>query len=242
MMFSMIFVMITMSAASGRRILEVIDEQTEITSPTENAVTVVKNGDIDFQDVSFAYNEGTGDYAIRDITLHINSGETIGVIGGTGCGKSTLAALVSRLYDASKGVVMVGGVDVRQYDLTTLRNSVSMVLQKNVLFSGSVLDNLRWSKEDATLEECREACRLAQADDFIMEMPEGYDTRIEQNGNNVSGGQKQRLCIARALLKSPRFLFSTTLQAPATQPPTHAYERHSATKCQTPRNSSSPSA
>ena len=206
MMFSMIFVMITMSAASGRRILEVIDEQTEITSPTENAVTVVKNGDIDFQNVSFAYNEGTGDYAIRDITLHINSGETIGVIGGTGCGKSTLAALVSRLYDASKGVVMVGGVDVRQYDLTTLRNSVSMVLQKNVLFSGSVLDNLRWGKEDATLEECREACRLAQADDFIMEMPEGYDTRIEQNGNNVSGGQKQRLCIARALLKKPKIL------------------------------------
>ncbi|MEE3384084.1 MAG: ABC transporter ATP-binding protein [Prevotella sp.] len=206
MMFSMIFVMITMSAASGRRILEVIDEQTEITSPTENAVTVVKNGDIDFNDVSFAYNEGTGDYAIRDITLHINSGETIGVIGGTGCGKSTLAALVSRLYDASKGVVMVGGVDVRQYDLTTLRNSVSMVLQKNVLFSGSVLDNLRWGKEDATLEECREACRLAQADDFIMEMPEGYYTRIEQNGNNVSGGQKQRLCIARALLKKPKIL------------------------------------
>lgn len=206
MMFSMIFVMITMSAASGRRILEVIDEQTEITSPTENAVTVVKNGDIDFNDVSFAYNEGTGDYAIRNITLHINSGETIGVIGGTGCGKSTLAALVSRLYDASKGVVMVGGVDVRQYDLTTLRNSVSMVLQKNVLFSGSVLDNLRWGKEDATLEECREACRLAQADDFIMEMPEGYDTRIEQNGNNVSGGQKQRLCIARALLKKPKIL------------------------------------
>ena len=206
MMFSMIFVMITMSAASGRRILEVIDEQTEITSPTENAVTVVKNGDIDFQDVSFAYDKGTGDYAIRDITLHINSGETIGVIGGTGCGKSTLAALVSRLYDASKGTVMVGGVDVKRYDLTALRNSVSMVLQNNVLFSGTVLDNLRWGKEDATLEECREACRLAQADDFIMEMPDGYNTRIEQNGNNVSGGQKQRLCIARALLKKPQIL------------------------------------
>ena len=195
-----------MSAASGKRILEVIDEQTEITSPTENAVTVVKNGDIDFQDVSFAYDKGTGDYAIRDITLHINSGETIGVIGGTGCGKSTLAALVSRLYDASKGTVMVGGVDVKRYDLTTLRNSVSMVLQNNVLFSGTVLDNLRWGKEDATLEECREACRLAQADDFIMEMPDGYNTRIEQNGNNVSGGQKQRLCIARALLKKPQIL------------------------------------
>lgn len=206
MMFSMIFVMITMSAASGRRILEVIDEQTEITSPEENAVTEVRNGDIDFHNVSFAYNEGTGEYAIQNINLHIDSGETIGVIGGTGCGKSTLAALVSRLYDANEGEVMVGGVDVKRYDLTTLRNDVSMVLQKNVLFSGTVIDNLRWGKEDATLEECREACRLAQADEFIMEMPEGYNTRIEQNGNNVSGGQKQRLCIARALLKRPKIL------------------------------------
>ncbi len=205
MMLSMTFVQITMSAASAKRIVEVIDEQADIVNPATEAVEVVSDGSIDFSDVSFGYGSDS-DYALADIDLHIRSGETIGIIGGTGCGKTTLAMLVSRLYDASKGVVSVGGVDVRQYDLTALRNAVSMVLQNNVLFTGTILDNLRWGKEDATLEECQRACRLAQADEFIDRMPEGYLTHIEQNGANVSGGQKQRLCIARALLKEPKVL------------------------------------
>ena len=218
MMLSMIFVTLTMSAASGRRVAEVIDERADITTPV-NALHVVKDGSIDFENVSFSYNlskrtaqgevaseHPVHEYAINNISLHINSGETIGIIGGTGCGKSTLATLISRLYDATEGYVRVGGVDVRQYDLDTLRNNVSMVLQNNVLFSGTILENLRWGKEDATFEECKEACRLANADEFIEQMPEQYDTRIEQNGSNVSGGQKQRLCIARALLKKPRIL------------------------------------
>lgn len=213
MMLSMIFVNLTMSAASGRRVAEVIDERAHITSPV-NALHVIKDGSIDFENVSFSYNigkkptEGNGshEYAINNVTLHFNSGETIGIIGGTGCGKSTLATLISRLYDATEGYVRVGGVDVRHYDLETLRNNVSMVLQNNVLFSGTILDNLRWGKEDATLEECQEACRLACADEFIEQMPLKYETRIEQNGSNVSGGQKQRLCIARALLKKPKIL------------------------------------
>lgn len=205
MMLSMTFVQITMSAASAKRIVEVIDEQADIVNPATEAVEVVSDGSIDFSDVSFGYGSDS-DYALADIDLHIRSGETIGIIGGTGCGKTTLAMLVSRLYDASKGVVSVGGVDVRHYDLTALRNAVSMVLQNNVLFTGTILDNLRWGKEDATLEECQRACRLAQADEFIDRMPEGYLTHIEQNGANVSGGQKQRLCIARALLKEPKVL------------------------------------
>lgn len=205
MMLSMTFVQITMSAASAKRIVEVIDEHADIVNPAKNAVEEVGDGSIDFSDVSFGYGSDS-DYALADISLHIGSGETIGIIGGTGCGKTTLAMLVSRLYDASKGVVSVGGVDVRQYDLTALRNAVSMVLQNNVLFTGTILDNLRWGKEDATLEECQRACRLAQADEFIDRMPEGYLTHIEQNGANVSGGQKQRLCIARALLKEPKVL------------------------------------
>ena len=217
MMLSMIFVTLTMSAASGKRVAEVIDEQASITSPV-NALHTVKDGSIDFENVSFSYNlnhestssEGNAlpvhEYAIKNVTLHINSGETIGIIGGTGCGKSTLATLISRLYDATEGYVSVGGVDVRRYDLDTLRNEVSMVLQNNVLFSGTILENLRWGKEDATLEECQEACRMACADEFIEQMPEKYETRIEQNGANVSGGQKQRLCIARALLKRPKVL------------------------------------
>ncbi|MBO6288085.1 MAG: ABC transporter ATP-binding protein [Prevotella sp.] len=205
MMLSMTFVQITMSAASAKRIVEVIDEQADIVNPATEAVEVVSDGSIDFSDVSFGYGSDS-DYALADIDLHIRSGETIGIIGGTGCGKTTLAMLVSRLYDASKGVVSVGGVDVRQYDLTALRNAVSMVLQNNVLFTGTILDNLRWGKEDATIEECQRACRLAQADEFIDRMPEGYLTHIEQNGANVSGGQKQRLCIARALLKEPKVL------------------------------------
>lgn len=224
MMLSMIFVQLTMSAASGKRVAEVINEKADIVNP-EDPVMTVADGSIDFEDVKFTYNK-TGapptiatllagqtaaaiddcDYAINDIDLHIDSGETIGIIGGTGCGKSTLAMLISRMYDVSFGSIKVGGVDVRDYDLETLRNNVSMVLQKNVLFSGTVLDNLRWGKSDATLEECKHACKIACADEFIEEMPNGYDTVIEQGGANVSGGQKQRLCIARALLKSPKVL------------------------------------
>ena len=222
MMLSMIFEQLTMSAASGKRVAEVMNEKADIVNP-ENPVMTVADGSIDFENVKFTYNK-TGelpppiaflgvvgaaavcDYAINDINLHINSGETIGIIGGTGCGKSTLAMLISRMYDVSNGSIKVGGVDVRDYDLETLRNNVSMVLQKNVLFSGTVLENLRWGKSDATLEECKHACKLACADEFIEEMPNGYDTIIEQGGANVSGGQKQRLCIARALLKSPKVL------------------------------------
>ena len=205
MMLSMIFVNLTMSAASAKRVIEVIDEKADITNPEKDAVMTVTDGSIDFDHVSFSYGSAPP-YAIRDINLHINSGETIGVIGGTGCGKSSLATLVSRLYDTTEGTVKVGGVDVRRYDLTALRNEVSMVLQNNVLFSGSILDNLRWGKEDATLEECKEVCRLACADEFIEQMTDGYETYLEQNGSNVSGGQKQRLCIARALLKKPKIL------------------------------------
>lgn len=215
MMLSMIFVQLTMSAASGRRVVEVINERADIVNPS-NPVTSVPDGSIDFDNVSFSYKkdidrhkdngDGSFEYAIKDINLHIDGGETIGIIGGTGCGKSTLAMLVSRMYDVSKGSIKVGGVDVRDYDLETLRNNVSMVLQNNVLFSGSILDNLRWGKGDATLEECKHACHLACADEFIDQMPQGYDSIIEQGGTNVSGGQKQRLCIARALLKSPKVL------------------------------------
>lgn len=205
MMVSMIFVMLTQSAASGHRVAEVINEQAGIIDPAL-PVKEVKDGSVDFHQVSFAYKMGSGEYAIQDITFHVNSGETIGVIGGTGSGKSSLVNLVSRLYDVAKGSVSVGGVDVRRYELDTLRNEVAVVLQKNVLFAGSVLDNLRWGKKDATLEECQEACRLACADEFISQMPDGYNTHIEQGGTNVSGGQKQRLCIARALLKKPKVL------------------------------------
>ena len=224
MMLSMIFVQLTMSAASGKRVAEVINEKADIVNP-ENPIMTVADGSIDFENVKFTYNK-TGapptiatllagqsaaaimdcDYAVNDVNIHINSGETIGIIGGTGCGKSTLAMLISRMYDVTHGSIKVGGVDVRDYDLETLRNNVSMVLQKNVLFSGTVLDNLRWGKSDATLEECKKACQLACADEFIEEMPDGYNSIIDQGGANVSGGQKQRLCIARALLKNPKVL------------------------------------
>ena len=205
MMLSMIFVMLTQSAASGQRVADVINEKADIVNP-QQPLTMVKNGDVEFKNVSFAYKAGSGEYAIQNISFKVRSGETIGVIGGTGSGKSSLVNLISRLYDVSKGAVMVGGKDVKKYDLESLRNAVSVVLQKNVLFSGTVLDNLRWGNADATLEECQEACRMACADEFVSQMPDGYDSRIEQGGTNVSGGQKQRLCIARALLKHPKVL------------------------------------
>ena len=205
MMLSMIFVMLTMSIASAKRISEVLDEKADIVNP-QNPVMEIADGSIVFENVDFSYKHGSGEETLKDIDLSIKSGETIGIIGGTGCGKSTLVNLISRLYDVSSGAVYVGGKDVREYDLEALRNEVAVVLQKNVLFSGSILENLRWGKEDATLEECMEACKLACADEFIEKMPDKYDTWIEQGGTNVSGGQKQRLCIARALLKAPKIL------------------------------------
>ena len=204
MMLSMIFVQLTQSAASAARIAEVIDEEPDMANP-EQPVLSVPDGRIDFNHVYFSYKQG-GDYALEDIDLHIGAGETIGVIGGTGSGKSSLVNLMARLYDVSEGSVEVGGVDVRKYDMQVLRNEVAMVLQKSTLFSGTILDNLRWGKEDATLEECREACRQACADEFIENFPDRYDTVIDQGGTNVSGGQRQRLCIARALLKRPKVL------------------------------------
>ena len=205
MMLSMVFVMITMSAASAQRIVEVLGEKSDITSP-ENALTEVADGSVDFENVSFAYRQGSGKPVLQNIDLRIRSGETIGILGGTGSAKSSLVNLIPRLYDVTEGTVKVGGRDVRDYDLEVLRSQVSVVLQKNVLFSGTIYENLRWGNPDATDEECRAACRLACADEFIQRFPEGYETKIEQGGSNVSGGQKQRLCIARALLKKPKIL------------------------------------
>lgn len=203
MMISMVLVMITMSRASAQRVTEVLNEQSDIQDGT---IDTVKSGDICFENVTFSYGVSTGKPALDNVSLTIPSGETVGIIGGTGSSKSTLVQLIPRLYDVTDGRVLVGGVDVREYRLQTLRNNVAMVLQKNELFSGSIKDNLRWGNEDATDEQLEHACRLAQADEFIRTLPDGYDTHIEQGGANVSGGQKQRLCIARALLKNPRIL------------------------------------
>ena len=205
MMMSMVFVMITMASESSKRIMEVLQEEGTIKNP-ENPVYEVKDGAIDFENVNFKYAKTAEKMALSNIDLHIHSGETIGVIGGTGSSKSSLIQLISRLYDATEGCVKVGGIDVKEYDLTSLRNEVSVVLQKNVLFSGTIKENLRWGNKDATDEELIEACKLAQADEFIRQFPKQYDTYIEQGGTNVSGGQKQRLCIARALLKKPKIL------------------------------------
>ena len=207
MMLSMVFVMLTQSAASAKRVAEVIEEQPDIVNPA-NGIIEVQDGSICFRQVRFDYSKEQKHRrsALYNINLDIKSGETIGVIGGTGSGKSSLVNLACRLYDPTQGSVWVGGRDVKDYDLTALRRAVSVVPQQNILFSGSVIDNLRWGNSEATLEECQEACRLAQADEFVSAMPEGYDTHIEQGGTNVSGGQKQRLCIARALLKHPKVL------------------------------------
>ncbi len=205
MMLSMIYVILTMSAESCKRVCEVLEEQPTLVNP-ENAVMQVADGSIDFDCVSFKYSQKAKRNSLSDIDLHIKSGMTVGIIGGTGSGKTSLVQLIPRLYDVSEGAVRVGGVDVRDYDLVALRDAVAMVLQKNLLFSGTIKENLRWGNEHASDEEIAEACRLAQADDFVRSFPDGYDTYIEQGGTNVSGGQKQRLCIARALLKRPKIL------------------------------------
>lgn len=205
MMLSMVFVMIVIASASAKRIAEVLEEKSDIQNPT-NPIDEVKSGDIDFENVDFCYSKNAEKKVLDSINIHIKSGETVGIIGGTGSSKSSLVQLIPRLYDASTGEVRVGGENVKAYDLDALRNSVAMVLQKNVLFSGTIKENLRWGKEDASDEELIEACRLACAHDFISSFPDGYDTHIEEGGTNVSGGQKQRLCIARALLKKPKVL------------------------------------
>lgn len=205
MMLSMIFVMITLAVESGERICEVLDEHTTLTNP-EHPVYEVKDGSIEFRNVFFKYSEKAERYSLENVNLNIASGQTVGIIGGTGSAKSTLIQLISRLYDVTSGEVLVGGINVKEYDLETLRDQVSVVLQKNVLFSGTIKENLRWGNKDATDEEIKEACQLACADEFIELMPEKYETYIEQGGSNVSGGQKQRLCIARALLKKPKIL------------------------------------
>ena len=205
MMMSMIFVMLVMSLESARRIVEVLDEKSNLTNP-ENPITEVKNGDVEFDDVSFKYSAAAEKFALENVNLKIKSGETVGILGGTGSSKTTLVNLISRLYDVSEGSVKVGDVDVRDYDMEVLRKSVAVVLQKNTLFQGTIKENMRWGNENATDEEIVTACKLAQADEFISQFPNGYDTMIDQGGANVSGGQKQRLCIARALLTNPKVL------------------------------------
>ena len=205
MMLSMVFVMIIMSKASAERIVEILDEQSDLTNG-ENPIHEVKDGSIVFEDVNFSYAKRKDKLCLSDVNIHIKSGQTIGILGGTGSSKSSFVQLIPRLYDVTEGKVLVGGIDVRDYDIEALRDEVAMVLQKNVLFSGTIKENLRWGNEHATDEELIHVCKLAQAHDFISSFPEGYDTYIEQGGTNVSGGQKQRLCIARALLKKPKIL------------------------------------
>jgi ATP-binding cassette subfamily B protein len=205
MMLSMIFVMITMSRASIERIAEVLDEESDLKN-CDNPITEVKDGSVKFENVSFSYSKREDNLCLKNINIDIKSGETVGIIGGTGSSKSTFVQLIPRIYDTTIGSVKVGGIDVRNYDIETLRNEVGMVLQKNVLFSGTIKDNIRWGDKNATDEEVERVCKLAQADDFIQTFPKKYDTYIEQGGTNVSGGQKQRLCIARALLKKPKVL------------------------------------
>lgn len=205
MMISMVFVMLTISFASAKRVVEVLDEESTLKNP-QDPIYEVADGSILFNNVEFSYSKESEKPVLSDITFEIKSGETIGILGGTGSSKSSLISLISRLYDVTDGEVIVGGVNVKEYDMDALRNQVSVVLQKNVLFTGTILDNLRWGKEDATLEECIEVCKIACIHDFIEELPEGYETKIERGGSNVSGGQKQRLCIARALLKNPKIL------------------------------------
>lgn len=205
MMLSMFFVMITMSMAAVKRVAEVLNEESDINNP-ENPVYEVPDGSVEFKHMNFSYKKDSDEFVLKDINIKIESGETIGIMGGTGSAKTSLVNLISRLYDATEGEVLVGGINVKDYDMETLRNEVSVVLQKNVLFSGTILDNLRWGNKDATYEECVRACQLACADEFIQKFPDKYETHIEQGGTNVSGGQKQRLCIARALLKNPKIL------------------------------------
>ena len=205
MMLSMVFVMITLAGESAKRIVEVLNEKSTLTNP-ENPVYTVKDGSITFENVSFKYSQKAKKMVLENINLEIKSGETIGIIGGTGSAKTSLIQLIPRLYDATEGVVKVGGIDVRKYDLDHLRNQVAVVLQKNILFSGTIKENLRWGNKDASDEELIEVCKLACADEFITQFPKGYDTYVEQGGANLSGGQKQRLCIARALLKKPKIL------------------------------------
>jgi ATP-binding cassette subfamily B protein len=205
MMFSMMFVILTISATSAKRIVEILDEVPDLDNPNDPIMSV-KDGSIEFKNVDFSYVKDKNKLCLKKINLSIKSGETVGILGGTGSSKSTLVQLIPRLYDVTNGKLLVGNVDVRDYDIDTLRNEVAMVLQKNVLFSGTIKENLKWGKEDATDEEIQKVCRLAQADEFIQSFPDKYDTYIEQGGTNVSGGQKQRLCIARALLKKPKIL------------------------------------
>ena len=205
MMLSMVFAMMIIASSSAQRIAEILNEKTDISNPA-NPVLEVKDGEIDYKNVNFAYASKADTKVLDNVNVHIASGETVGIIGGTGSSKSSFVQLIPRLYDVTGGEVMLGGVDVRSYDLDTLRNSVAMVLQKNELFSGTISENLRWGNENATDDEIKHACELAQADEFVSAMPDGYNTYIEQGGTNVSGGQKQRLCIARALLKNPKVL------------------------------------